>query len=301
MIERVIAPLGPGMPISGGQRGGVMGRGLPAARRARAIFFGQENSAPSPTTLQERLEKAVEAAKKAGAVILKHFRREDLSVQRKDNNEPVTEADQEADEIIRQTLGQAFPQDRLLTEESFQPGQSILLDQTWVVDPLDATRNFSKKIPHFAVSIGYVENNEPKVAVVYDPVRDELFTAVSGQGVQLNGKAISASDETIMQQAVLSFPSPPPQKAQAKNLPNRRLGCAALDMAYVAAGRLDAASEKKLKIWDIICGLLFVREAGGKVTDFQGHPLDLNQPRMNYLATNGKLHQEVQALFDESV
>lgn len=250
-----------------------------------------------PTELKVRLDKAIEAAYQAGQVVKQHFLETQLNVARKTGDEPVTIADTESDAVISTLLSEAFPTDRLLTEEQFKPGDPIELDQTWVVDPLDATRNFSKKIPHFAISIAFAQNNQPTLAVVYDPIRDELFTAAKGHGVRLNGKAITVSAETNLKQAVLSFPSPVPQKAQAAGLPNRRLGCAALDMAYVATGRLDAAAEQKLKIWDILPGVLFVEEAGGKITDFENQPLNLTSPKMNYLATNGRLHDSVQSLF----
>jgi myo-inositol-1(or 4)-monophosphatase len=250
-----------------------------------------------PAELQVRLDKALEAALKAGQVVKQHFLESQLNVARKAGDEPVTIADTESDEVISKILSEAFPTDRLLTEEQFKPGDAILLDQTWVVDPLDATRNFSKKIPHFAISIAFAQNNQPTLAVVYDPIRDELFTAAKGHGVRLNGRPIAVSTEANLKQAVLSFPSPLPQKAQAAGLPNRRLGCAALDMAYVATGRLDAAAEQKLKIWDILPGILFVEEAGGKITDFENQPLNLTAPKMNYLATNGTLHNAVQGLF----
>ncbi len=247
--------------------------------------------------LKIRLDKAIEAALQAGQVVKKHFLESQLDVARKAGDEPVTIADTESDAVISKHLSEAFPTDRLLTEEQFKPGDPILLDQTWVVDPLDATRNFSKKIPHFAISIAFAQDNQPTLAVVYDPIRDELFTAAKGHGVRLNGRPITVSSETNLKQAVLSFPSPVPQKAQAAGLPNRRLGCAALDMAYVATGRLDAAAEQKLKIWDILPGVLFVEEAGGTITDFENQPLNLTAQKMNYLATNGTLHQTVQALF----
>jgi myo-inositol-1(or 4)-monophosphatase len=231
---------------------------------------------------------------------MRHFHDPGLDVSRKANDEIVTTADKEADEAIRAQLSRAFPQDKLLTEESFDPTQPIDLSQTWIVDPLDATRNFANKIPHFAVSLAYLENGQPKLGVIYDPLKDEMFTAVKGEPTRLNGRAIQVNKDTALEKSVVSLPFPYPKRILDTKIPNRRLGCAALDMAYVAAGRLGAASERNLKVWDVVAGLPLLEGAGGSLTDATGNPLDLTQKRFHYVASNTRLHEPMLRLLQDA-
>lgn len=262
------------------------------------IRFGAEPDHTSPERennnmdLHARLKQAVEAARRAGDILISHFRNPALlKVSMKAGQEVVTNADQEADQAIRDTLQSQFPKDDYLTEETFDPKQTINLKSAWIIDPLDATRNFANRIPHFAVSIAYVREGKPVVGVVYDPVGQEMFTAVSGEPVKVNDHPVQVNPAETPDKTILSLCNPLPEKFAKTKATHRRLGCAALDMAYVASGRLGAACERNLKVWDIAAGIPMVEGAGGKVTDFEGKPLDLNQKlKVNYLATNGHLH-----------
>jgi myo-inositol-1(or 4)-monophosphatase len=259
-------------------------------------FAGKASQPPEPSnpqgnTLQHRLEKAVEAAREAGKILMRHFQSTTLEISRKAGNEIVTNADPEADEAIQSVLKQAFPQDDFLTEETFDPARAINMKSAWIIDPLDATRNFANGIPHFAVSIAYIQDKKPMVGVVFDPTTQELFTAIAGDSAKLNGQPLTVNSATSHKDTILSLCNPlPPSLAQEK-LSHRRLGCSALDLAYVASGRLGAACERNLKVWDIAAGIPMVEAAGGKVTDFNGQPIDLGQQgKVNFLATNTLLH-----------
>ncbi|MBY0402522.1 MAG: inositol monophosphatase [Cyanobacteria bacterium] len=242
-------------------------------------------------SLDLKLSKAVDAARKAGKIIKDYFNNPLLKISEKAAQDLVTNADQEADEAIRSLLSQAFPDDTFLTEETFDPTVTVGLENAWVVDPLDATRNFAFGIPHFAVSIAFVQKGKPVLGVVYDPIKDEMFTAIHGKGAQLNGRPIQVSSAEGLKQTIISMPYPFPKKFLEVKATNRRMGCTALDMAYVASGRLGASSEKNLKVWDIAAGLPLVEAAGGTVTDLNNQPLTLNQKgRVEYIASNGKLH-----------
>lgn len=289
------------------------GSSVPAKNQGKVLHFRgnpppQENNqpvAPNPEPInlpidlgnefRKRMDKAVQAAKVAGAIIMKYFNKPEMEVSSKANAEVVTNADKEADEAIQGVLKEAFPEDTFLTEESYDPQANVGMKSAWIVDPLDATRNFANNIPHFAVSIAYVKDGKPEVGVIYDPVKDEMFTAIAGQEVTMNGQPIKTSVAATVDKTILSMPYPIPKKFLETKIANRRMGCSALDMAYVAAGRYGAASERNLKVWDIAAGIPMVETAGGKVSDFHGQPIDVtqSQQRVSYIASNTKLHDKM--------
>lgn len=223
---------------------------------------------------------AVRAARKAGNVIARSFDRHDqISVDVKAQNDFVTEIDRQAEREIIQILRAAYPEHRIVAEESGQTGEN---DYEWVIDPLDGTTNFVHGFPQFAVSIGLRHKGRFEQAVVYDPLRQELFTASRGNGAQLNDRRIRVSKRTDLDGALLGTGFPFKQQQHLESylatfkalFPMtagiRRAGSAALDLAYVAAGRLDGFWEIGLQPWDMAAGVLLVQEAGGLVSDFSG-------------------------------
>ncbi|MBQ4814443.1 inositol monophosphatase [Pseudoalteromonas luteoviolacea] len=228
------------------------------------------------------LNIAVRAARNAGKVILRAC--EDLSqveAAQKGTNDFVTSVDTEAERVIRETILKSYPDHAIVGEElGHTDGKDN--DYLWVIDPLDGTTNFIKGIPHFAVSIALKVKGRVEQAVIYDPVRSELFTASRGQGAQLNNKRIRVTKSNELAGSVLATGFPFKQKHHLDAYTEafkalfihtadiRRAGSAALDMAYVAAGRIDGFYEIGLKPWDTAAGELLVKEAGGMLMDFAG-------------------------------
>jgi len=223
---------------------------------------------------------AVRAARAAGAVIIRYLTRvEGLAVEEKARHDYVSEVDRMAEAEIVRELRRAFPDHAVLGEETGLTGRS---DKVWVVDPLDGTHNYLRGFPHFCVSIGFRDHGDLVHAVVYDPLRDELFTASKGDGAFLNDRRMRVSKRETLDGALLATGFPyrqrehiDPQLAMTRALLReaediRRTGSAALDLAYVAANRLDGYFEIGLKPWDMAAGCLLVREAGGKFCDFSG-------------------------------
>ncbi|MDG4552663.1 MAG: inositol monophosphatase family protein [Candidatus Competibacter sp.] len=224
---------------------------------------------------------AKRAALSASRILLHHFDRlERLSVTAKQRNDFVSEADIQAEQEIIQVLRKTYPNHGIVAEESGeQHGQD---DYQWVIDPLDGTTNFLHGIPHFAISIGFRHKTRLEAGLIYDPIRQEMFTASRGAGAQINDRRMRVSGISQMENALLGtgFPFRHPQHQPAylnffgglfgKCVEVRRAGAASLDLAYVASGRLDGYWEFGLKEWDIAAGTLLVQEAGGLVSDFGG-------------------------------
>jgi myo-inositol-1(or 4)-monophosphatase len=228
------------------------------------------------------LNIAVSAARKAGSIINRALERVDtLQVDSKGYNDFVSEVDRRAEQEIIQTIHKAYPYHAILAEES---GRHEGNDSTWIIDPLDGTTNFLHGFPQFAVSIALQHQDRLEVAAVYDPLRDELFTAVRGSGAQLNGRRLRVSKAKGLDGALIGTGFPFKDKTHIDAylgmfktlLPRtaglRRAGSAALDLAYVSAGRLDGFWEIGLKPWDMAAGILLIQEAGGIVGDFRGGP-----------------------------
>lgn len=228
------------------------------------------------------LNIAVRAARAAGKVIMKSMaQQEQLTIEGKGQHDFVTNVDRAAESIIIDTIRKSYPNHSILAEESGEQRGSDS-DYQWVIDPIDGTTNFMRGIPHFCISIALVVKGQTQQAVVFDPVRDELFTATRGGGAQLNGYRVRTAKVKNLDGAVLATGFPFKMKhilpeyqgvfnkffEQAADV--RRMGSAALDLAYVAAGRYEGYWEAGLKPWDLMAGDLLVREAGGMVTDFGG-------------------------------
>lgn len=262
------------------------------------------------------MEKILEVAKNA-AIKAGHFIQDnasdigELCIEQKSLNDFVSEVDRGSETIIREQIAHAFPSHSILGEEyggSHGSDQSTQpdcpeSDYQWIVDPLDGTTNFLRAIPHYAVSIAVRYKSELVVGVVYDPAKGELFSAIVDKGAQLNGKPILCSDLPSLRGSLLST-GVPYSGALLDNLGLftqsmsdllsqhtsgiRRMGAAALDLAYVAAGRYDGFWEAKLHPWDIAAGALIVREAGGLVSDFSAENAFLETG--NIVAANADVH-----------
>lgn len=226
------------------------------------------------------LNIAVKAARKAGSLILRHMDRlSGVSVTQKGRNDFVSEVDRQAEDEIVAILRKAYPGHSILAEESGASGGD---EFQWIIDPLDGTTNYLHGFPQFAVSIALSNRGRLEQGVIYDPLREELFTASRGGGAFLNDRRVRVSQRKSLEGALLGTGFPFRQhevldaylamfKAlHADTAGIRRAGSAALDLAYVAAGRLDGFWEFGLRPWDLAAGALLIREAGGLVGDFSG-------------------------------
>lgn len=228
------------------------------------------------------LNVMITAAQKAGRRLVRDFGEvEQLQVSKKGPSDFVSIADKKAEEIIHEELQKARPDYSFLLEENGEiKGKDT--SNTWIVDPLDGTTNFLHGIPHFAVSIGLVRDNEPFAGVVYNPISDELYTAEKGGGAFLNNRRLRVSGRNRLDEAVFATGIPYHKSGkEAGFLPRlaavmsvsagvRRFGAASLDLAYTAAGRYDGFWETGLSAWDIAAGIVIVKEAGGFITDMDG-------------------------------
>lgn len=228
------------------------------------------------------LNIAMNAARKAGQIITRNLDKLDtLNVQDKGYREFVSDVDLLAERFIIETIQRAYPDHCILAEESGQI-EGIHSDVTWIIDPLDGTTNYIHGLPHFAVSIAVQVKNRVEYGLIYDPIRQEVFTAARGGGARLDDRRIRVSSCKTIEDALLGTGFASRNKtgiAQQKTLINefidrhvsfRRSGAATLDLAYVAAGRLDGYWETSLKPWDMAAGALLIREAGGLVSDSMG-------------------------------
>lgn len=222
----------------------------------------------------------VKAARLAGNVLLRNINKlEALNVVQKGRMDYASEVDADAEKVIVKELKRAYPEYGVFGEEGGVQGERRHM---WVIDPLDGTSNYLRGVPHYCVSIALVENGEPTDAVIFDPLRNELFTASRGAGAVFNDRRIRVAERKDLEGTMIHTGFAPRERAragsqlkavdtllvQAEDI--RRTGSAALDLAYVACGRADAYFEAGVKAWDIAAGVLLVREAGGKVCDFKG-------------------------------
>lgn len=255
--------------------------------------------------MTRELEVAVAAAKTAGEVIRSSFGQRQ-NTRYKGERDLVTETDEKAEQTIKDALQGAFPTYGMLAEESGQlSGEG---DFRWIVDPLDGTTNYAHGLPIFAVSIALERAGEVVLGVIHDPMAEETYIAERGSGATLNGHPIRVSNIDELKQALLAtgFPYDPEDVPAALDLfgrfavltqSMRRLGSAALDMCYVAAGRLDGYYERGVQAWDIAAGSLILKEAGGKVTDYQGSELGLEDREV--VASNSLLHSSLVSVTSE--
>lgn len=244
-------------------------------------------------------------AVQAGAAQLQHFFNGQFVISNKEGvNNLVTEADHAAEKAIIDIIKHQYANHFILSEES---GELITNSEyKWIIDPIDGTVNFANGIPLCCVSIGLEKDGEMIMGAVYAPILNELYFAQKGFGASLNDKRIHVSEKSELMNSCLvtgfpytylDAPNGPLQafeKLIRKGIPVRRLGSAAIDLCWVAAGRFDGFYEHKLQAWDSAAGYLIVEEAGGKVTDFKGDKFSVYQPHV--LATNGKIHEQLRTV-----
>lgn len=251
--------------------------------------------------LNKYLDIAVQASQKGGAILIKYWGHLTAISDKDIHGDLVTEADKESERVIIAFLKHHFPTHAILSEEvGFLKGEEA--DLQWVIDPLDGTTNYAHQFPSVSVSIALLFKGEPIVGVVFNPFTNELFQAAKGKGAALNGQVLKVSRISSIDHSLLctGFPydrkvNPDNNFAEFMHLTNlsqgvRRIGSAALDLAYVAAGRLDGYWETGIKSWDVAAGIVLVTEAGGQISSYDMSALDLDADRLHLLASNGLIH-----------
>lgn len=250
------------------------------------------------------LELAVAAAKEAGELLRERLTSGMPYELKTSHHDLVTEADRLAERVILERIGREYPDHGILSEET--PPARSQAPYRWVIDPLDGTVNYAHGIPFFSVSIALEKKEEIVLGVVYDPLRDELFSVIMGEGAYLNGRPLRVSNAKRLHESLLSTGFAHRPELRDRNLSYlgaflplaqslRRLGSAALCLAYVAAGRLDGYWELSLKRWDLAAGCLLVKEAGGQVSDLAGR--ELSPTGGELVASNGIIHRQMLKLF----
>ena len=245
------------------------------------------------------LNFAIQTARDAGRVLAEKFGRVEIS--HKGDIDLVTDADLASERLIVERVRSHYPRHAILSEEAgeLRVHGEAESEWKWIVDPLDGTTNYAHGYPAFCVSIGLSRAGEVVVGVVYDPLRDEIFAAERGNGATLNGRPARVSEVEELNRALVCTGFPYDVRGRdnfARHFSNfimhaqsvRRDGTAALDLAYVACGRFDVFYEDGLRPWDVAAGSLIVEEAGGRITRYDGAPLDIYTPPV--IATNGRVH-----------
>ena len=253
------------------------------------------------------LNVMMKAADKAARGLKRDFGEiENLQVSRKGPADFVSAADLKAEKVLKEELQKARPGYGFLMEESAEVPESDGSGRRWIVDPLDGTSNFLHSLPHFAISIALEERGEIIAGLVYDPVKEDRFHAERGQGAFLNDRRLRVSARNRLTECLIATGAPFAGKGDrpqflgeidavmANTAGIRRWGAAALDLAYVAAGRFDGFWERGLSPWDIAAGLILVREAGGYVSEMNGKAISLASPSI--LASNNAIHGDLMKL-----
>ena len=245
----------------------------------------------------------VKACRKAAKTIIRDFGEiENLQVSLKGPGNFVTNCDKKVEKILIDELQKARPNYSILSEEIGEINNDLSF--RWIIDPIDGTSNFLHGIPHFAISIGLEHNKEIICGIIYDPIKDEMFTAEKGNGSYINNQRMRVSSRSKLKDCII-FTGGPKYESKEKELsmkeyekvsskviiPIRKLGSGSLDMAYVAAGRCDGFWSRNLNYWDIAAGIILIKEAGGFVTDFNGENEYIQKKTV--LATNSKINKEM--------
>jgi myo-inositol-1(or 4)-monophosphatase len=248
------------------------------------------------------LSTAIEAVIKAGQIQL-DFIDSGFKISKKGAIDLVTEADVAVETMFRKLIAERFPDHTILAEEFGQDQETRGASHCWVFDPIDGTNNYAHGLPIFCSSLALEIDGRGEIGAIYDPTRKELFVGERGGGAFLNGRPIHVSEAATLVESMLvtGFPYDIHKRIPeivglfgdfvGKARAVRRLGSAALDICYVAAGRMDGFWEQDLKPWDIAAGAIILEEAGGKVTDFNGGPFSSRRPQL--LATNGRIHDQM--------
>lgn len=255
--------------------------------------------------MQPTLSQLKAWARHAGNILRKGHK-SDFKIEHKGRVDLVTEMDRLSEDYLLGQIRQHFPNHAIVSEESGSFEGRNDCDCTWFVDPLDGTINYAHGVPLYVVSIGYAEHGRMKLGVIFDPTRGEMFSAEAGKGAWLNNRRIRVSGQTELLQGLMVTGFPYDIVGQySNNLDNfnrislisqgvRRLGSAAMDLCYIACGRVDGFWEVRLRPWDLAAGWLIVTEAGGTVTDLDGNP-DIMHPPYSLLAATPALHGQLLA------
>ena len=245
----------------------------------------------------------VKACRKASKTVIRDFGEiENLQVSLKGPGDFVTNCDKKVEKILIDELLKARPSYSILSEEIGEINNDDSFK--WIIDPIDGTSNFLHGVPHFAISVGLEHNKEIICGIIYDPIKDEMFTAEKGNGSYMNNQRMRVSSRSKLEDCMI-FTGGPKRDAKNRELalkeyykfsikvltPIRKLGSASLDMAYVAAGRCDGFLQRNLNYWDVAAGIILVKEAGGFVTDFNGENEYIQNKTI--LATNAKINKEM--------
>lgn len=255
----------------------------------------------------EKIRKvAVEAAEEAGKLSLRYYRKT-FDIKEKARSSLVTEADLKCEALIRKILGKKFPSFQFLGEEGGANPRAKSDAPRWHVDPIDGTTNFVHGFPMYCVSVGLELAGEPVLGVIHIPTLSETFHCAKGAGAKLNRKPIRVSKRNNLEECLLTTGfaylheekaiSPEIERFKRAHLEARavrRPGAAAIDLAYVSAGVFDGFWERNLSSWDICAGIALIREAGGKVTDYKGQPVNMDDKEL--LATNGSIHESMMTI-----
>jgi myo-inositol-1(or 4)-monophosphatase len=261
------------------------------------------------TTFQYERELAVaeQAAQEAGSAIMGFFKGK-FDVHEKSKNNPVTTADLEANRIIREKIHEAFPQDGWLSEEDADNTQRLALNRLWVIDPIDGTKEFIEGVPQFAISIAFVVEGRPKIAIVYNPAEARFYKAAAGQGAYLNDESIRVTPQHEIDGALLLVSRSEPHKrfqVFVDRCDIRRVGSIAYRLAKVAGGDGDGTlTFRTIHEWDICAGVLMVEEAGGKAVDGNGRTMSFNHELPKHrgvVAANAGLTDGLQALWADAM
>ncbi|HNR96677.1 MAG TPA: inositol monophosphatase family protein [Anaerolineae bacterium] len=256
------------------------------------------------------IEVAIDAARLAGAHALRRFRTP-MAKRLKGPADLVTEADSEAEELIVRSIRRAFPDHAFLGEEGHQPRPEA--EYTWVIDPIDGTRNYVRGIPFFCTSLALTRRGVPVVAVIFDPVHQETFHAQQGRGAYLNGTPVRVNREAALQDGVLALSLVSeryrhnghvalPMLGQLQPMVEsvRLMGSAALHLAYLACGRCELVFQDSVHPWDILAGALLVQEAGGVATELQGTPVSISSHDI-IAASNRAIHDMGRAVAQKAI
>lgn len=254
--------------------------------------------------MKELNDFAINLARDAGNLLKEKFNSKH-EVHYKGEINLVTEADKMSEDLIIAAINSSFPDHGILSEES--PAQNSSAKLRWIIDPLDGTTNYAHGYPVFCVSIALENEGVIVLGVIYDPLREDMFVAVRGSGAYLNGKKLKVSPTATLSRSLLATGFPYDIRMSKDNNLNyfnlmaveaqaiRRAGAAALDIAYLAAGRFDGFWELKLMPWDVAAGCLMVEESGGVISDMSGGQWDISSP--NVLVSNGLIHEQMISVF----
>ena len=241
-------------------------------------------------SISANLNVMIKAAEKASKVLIRDFGEiENLQVSKKGPADFVTNSDLKAEKIIIDELKKAKPNYSLISEEN---GLNISKDKenTWIIDPIDGTVNFLHGIPHFAISIALKSKNEIISGVIFDPIKDEMFFAEKDNGAYFNNHRIRVSNKNEIDKCLFALGG---KSQNEPSIPNRKTGCAALDMAYVASGRYDGFFQNSLNLWDIAAGIILVKEAGGIINEINMDKIENLNVIASSISINSKFNEKI--------